>query len=191
MRDSRDNYIVGHFGALYPAIRTPDTFLGAFSEALEENPDFHDSVKVHFYGADDYTCSKSFQDLIDTLGIASMVEYHHYIDHDRVLLKMASVDLLLLLQPHCSTNYQIPAKLYEYIAVRRPLLAVAPEGSATSRLVKKYNLGTVCDPDDRASIKSAIAQALKGEIKLPDEDVVNKFSARHMAGKLVEVMNSL
>ena len=192
-RDQSPNrdFVIGHFGALYPTIRTPDAFLRAFASVMERNPSLCDSVKVHFYGAADYVNLRSFQDLIVELDIASMVDCYDYIPHDVVLEKMASADLLLLLQPHFSTNYQIPAKLYEYVAVRRPFLAIAPRDSATARLVKEYSLGLTCDPVDTAALESAISAACHKEVHVPEERIVEQFSATHMTGKLVEVIETL
>lgn len=182
---------ISHFGELYPMIRTPDAFLGALAKVLQKSPGLHDSVRIHFYGATYYTGSMSFLDLVKDLDIGSMIESHDYVPHDIVLQEMVSSDVLLLLQPHYSTNYQIPAKLYEYIAVRRPLLAVTPDGSATSRLIKEYDLGIVCDPTDAASLESAVVAAVNGELPLPNDEVVEQFSARNMTSKLVDIMNSL
>jgi hypothetical protein len=51
-------------------------------------------------------------------------------------------------------------KLYECLALRRPIVVVAPEGPAT-RLVRELDAGTVADPNDAESIRSAIATALR------------------------------
>ena len=182
---------ISHFGELYPTIRTPDAFLEAFASVLKRSPHLHDTINIEFYGSAHYLNSRSFQQLIRDLEIDRFIECHDYVPHEVVLRKMASSNVLLLLQPHYSTNYQIPAKLYEYIAVRRPMLAIAPADSATSRLITTHRLGTVCDPGDKALLESALEAALHGDLTVPDEETVEQFSARRMTGRLVEIMNTL
>lgn len=189
--ESRTYRVISHFGELYTTIRTPDSFLRALAAVVKNNFLSHEMVKVHFYGAGPYVHSKSFQELIESLDIVSMVSVYDYMPHDIVLQEMISSDILLLLQPHYSTNYQIPAKLYEYIAARRPILTVAPHGSATERLITEHNLGLVCDSEDSEALESAVIAALNEELPVPDYDVVEQFSSRHMTGKLVKIIEAM
>lgn len=186
-----EHIVFSHFGELYATIRTPDQFLHALSEVVRENPRFRDRVRVDFYGSTHYVRSGAFRDLIDRLELASLIRCFEYVPHEEVTRRMLATDVLLLLQPHRSTNYQIPAKLFEYVAIGKPMLAIAPDGSATSHLIREYGLGTVCDPTDAAFIRESIATAVNGALTVPDRAEVERFSARQMAGKLVEIIDTL
>ena len=69
-----------------------------------------------------------------------------YEPHARVLRRMASAGALLLtLSDIPGLERVVPAKLYEYLAARRPILAVAPRGEAT-KIVEACGAGRVAPP---------------------------------------------
>ena len=53
----------------------------------------------------------------------------------------------------------LAGKMYECLALRKPIVVVAPEGPAT-RLVTELGAGTVGEPHDAGSIRAAILAAL-------------------------------
>jgi len=53
----------------------------------------------------------------------------------------------------------LAGKIYECLALRKPIVVVAPEGPAT-RLVSELRAGTIADPRDAGSIRAAILGAL-------------------------------
>ena len=56
-------------------------------------------------------------------------------------------DALLIVQPH--TTVQIPGKLFEYICVGRPVMAIVPRSSPIEMILQKSELPHVClYPDD-------------------------------------------
>jgi hypothetical protein len=62
--------------------------------------------------------------------------------------------MLLLLQP--GTTTQIPSKLFDYLGMRKPILAISPRHGATWNLVTEQGLGEVAPPDDIQQIAAAI-----------------------------------
>ncbi len=53
---------------------------------------------------------------------------------------LAASDIVVNIQS--GTKTQIPSKLYDYLAIKRPILHLTPETGALGKLVKKYQLGT-------------------------------------------------
>lgn len=64
-------------------------------------------------------------------------------------------DVLLIIQPDYFT-LQIPRKLYEYMAFRKPILAITNQDGATGALIERHALGVVA-PDDAEAIEPALA----------------------------------
>ena len=64
---------------------------------------------------------------------------------------MLESDVLLLIQPNFPL--QVPRKLYEYMAARRPVLCIAEPEGATARMVREYDLGWVVQNDYHEIIK--------------------------------------
>ena len=190
-RKGRDRIIIRYVGELYETIRTPDAFLRASAELLREEPMLKEKLSIAFIGERRYFQLPVFQNLLAALELQAIVQTEGYVPHRAAIIAMQESDALLLLQPHESTRYQVPAKLYEYIAAGNPILAIAPTGSATYNIVKRYGLGTVNDPNDMAGIKQSIRDAIAGNVPMPPRAVVEEFSAARMTKKLVDIMESL
>jgi glycosyltransferase involved in cell wall biosynthesis len=70
--------------------------------------------------------------------------------------------LLLLLPDVGDRNKDVPsAKLYEYLAAGRPILALVPEDGTAASIVRETRMGIVAPPDDAAAIEAALAELVR------------------------------
>jgi len=76
------------------------------------------------------------------------VEVEPPVDHDRALAMMRGADGLLLLS---SSMASIPAKLFDYLAAGRPILAVAPAGSEVWKIGRRVPQVSLADFNDRTT----------------------------------------
>jgi glycosyltransferase involved in cell wall biosynthesis len=81
-----------------------------------------------------------------------------FMPHRTVLRIMSEWDGLCVIATDGAAS--LAGKLYECLALRRPVVVIAPEGPAT-RLVRELDAGAVANPNDVASISEAIASALR------------------------------
>ena len=79
--------------------------------------------------------------------------------HDQTLEHMAAADVLAVIQP--GTSVQVPAKLFELLLFRKPILALTGQAQ-TADIVRTFDLGVVADPDDSQVIAAAILNAANG-----------------------------
>jgi hypothetical protein len=82
----------------------------------------------------------------------------------------------------------IPSKLFEYIAAKRPIIGIFPEGEAGS-LIQETNTGRVFSTDDPLPIVNylhdAIVKKENGSLPYqPNEAVVNKYYIHAIVDKL-------
>ncbi len=71
-------------------------------------------------------------------GTGVSVVRHDYLPHSQSLSLAATADhLLLLLADEPGAERVVPAKLFEYMALQKPILAISPEGE-TSELLRRY-----------------------------------------------------
>ncbi len=73
------------------------------------------------------------------------------VSHDHAVQEMRSADSLFLAVPvgHNAESV-IPAKLFEYLAARRPILVVGPKGGECEHLVRRYKAGLAVGADAKA-----------------------------------------
>lgn len=114
--------------------------------------------------------------------------------HREALAAMAASDVLLfLLRDTPGIDDMIPARLYEYLRLGKPILALAPAGAARD-LVERHG-GTIVHPDDVAGLArefSAIAGggALPGAPD-PSDPEIRSFARDQQALALGEALLTL
>jgi hypothetical protein len=98
--------------------------------------------------------------------------------------------LLLPLNDAPNAKGILPGKMYEYMALERPILAIGPERSDCQAILKETQAGFYHEFDDVEGIRQTIA--LVFEKMKRGEPVVNventeQFSRRNLAGKIIRL----
>lgn len=95
---------------------------------------------------------------VKKFNIADIVEFIDYVPHEEAIRYMLLSDVLLVLD-RISNNpgTYIHSKLYDYIGVGKPILAILSKG-ASEELIKKYKLGKVVLWREIASLKDILSQ---------------------------------
>jgi len=126
--------------------------------------------------------------LIEQHSISDLVTQTPPMPHQKCLERLFTADVLLLVQteaPLC-----IPGKLYEYVALEKPILTLAAEGS-TADLVAQENLGPCIDPADRALLEAGLHHLLQqigsGEFQQQDRSVRDRYDGYQQMALFDEV----
>lgn len=91
-------------------------------------------------------------------GLPCRITRLDYLAHDEaVKLMRGASSLLLLLADRAGAERVVPAKLFEYMAARRPILGVVPEGECRD-LLRGCPGATVCEPRDAGAVAEALAR---------------------------------
>ena len=91
-------------------------------------------------------------------------------------------------------NAQIPAKVYEYLRARRPLLCLSDPAGDTMGLVRAAGVETLARLDDAADIAKLLRRFLTAggrEHALPDASAVLAASRRSRSEQLAALLNEL
>lgn len=127
---------------------------------------------------------------LHSLGVA--VADLPYCDHAVAIATMQSADaLLLLLSDVPGAERVAPAKVFEYLAVQRPILAILPEGEIAA-LVRDAQGGGHFLPGNIAGIAAWIERLLSGvDPTRPTAAAGARFERRALAGELATILDSL
>ena len=141
------SFRITHTGSFFAA-RDPRPFLTALGRA---DPD----VVARFVG--DFRSSD--YDWAVKNGVADRLQLIPFVSHRQALeLQRDSEALLLLLPDVGERGRDVPSgKIFEYLASRRPILAVVPPEGSAAELIREANAGVVAAPDDVDAIADAIA----------------------------------
>jgi hypothetical protein len=106
---------------------------------------------IEFLGAGESYLGVSLGELARIRGIEEAVRVRERVSRRELLAELRTADVLLLLAREQAE--QIPHKLFEYLGVRRPILAIVDEGGSSARLLKRVGghhiISSTC-PDDIA-----------------------------------------
>jgi hypothetical protein len=96
----------------------------------------------------------SVVDAASRLGVEGFVEAVPHIPREEVMARLARADVLLLVQWRSElTATEVPGKLYEYLALRKPILALgtAPEGELAG-ILARTGVGRVVNSVDECRV---------------------------------------
>ena len=130
---------LSHFGTVYGK-RDPFALLTAIEQLHQEGRIVPGMVRVRFVGRWLVTSPHS-NEVTRALENLGFVVREPQVSHEECLKQMREAHVLLALQP--ASPLQVPAKMYEYVAMGRPLLVIGGEG-ATAALVERHGLGRCC-----------------------------------------------
>lgn len=187
----RKTFTITHTGFLYGQ-RDPATFLEAVVTLLERKRLGRQTVRIVFVG--NVTLPYNLEEYLAARGLSDVVTLQEHVPHKHSLEYLQQSDVLLLLQP--GTTTQVPSKLFEYIGMRKPILAVSPRGGATYNLVRKESLGEVAHAEDPEEIAAAVERMYvkwrgEGPKDTTTEEVYQKFDVRNITGLLANVFSQV
>ena len=88
--------------------------------------------------------SRAGKKFVETAGFANAVRYHGVLPHERALVQIAPCDILLVLLYETAYSPAIvPHKLYHYLGLGKPILALGPESGEMFRILSETNTGAV------------------------------------------------
>jgi glycosyltransferase involved in cell wall biosynthesis len=177
-----------HSGIIYRSERDPTQFFAAIA-ALKKQGRI-DAQRLQVVLRASGTESNYLGDL-QRLDIADIVRLEPAIDYMAALKEMLTVDGLLILQA-ANCNAQVPAKLYEYLRARRPILALTDPAGDTARTLQKAATGLIARLDNTAEIEAALlkflAQIESDTTGVLSIDDVARYSREAKTGELSQLL---
>ena len=177
-----------HSGLLYPGERNPATFFQAVRSLAASG--FLDNHRVEFRlratGNDE-----NYKNMVRSYGIDSYVSILPRVPYVKALEEMKAADALLLFQAD-NCNAQIPAKVYEYMYCRKPILAFADPAGETGTLLRSVGVHSIAKLEEPRQIedklKDFLEQMRTGEAFVVAEDDVARFSRQSRSSELNRVL---
>ncbi len=147
----KDCFNVVYTGNFYSDYN-PLSFLKSIQGLLERNED--SNIRITFVGSGsiwlrDYLDNEES----DLKRIAPHLELKDFVDHSKLLELYEQADLLLLVLPKYM-DYCVPGKLFEYLRVEKPIMAIIPPQGEAAKIISRTQSGYVVDPDDHEKISS-------------------------------------
>jgi glycosyltransferase involved in cell wall biosynthesis len=177
--------VITHVGTAYKT-SSPQYFL----DALDSLPDqVRDSIESRFIGRITDAEQRQFESRkadVKLLGFMPQTE---------ALRSMEDTDCLLVTM---TNDISLPGKLYEYMAARKPIIALSPTGGEVDRFIQETGAGWCVDYRDRESIQRLLTRLAEEKTasgacqqRIANAETIQRFARPRLVSDYAESMVKL
>ena len=188
--DSPEKLKFIYAGSLYGGKRDPTYLFEAIRQLEDENKLDSSKISIEFYGD-----STGLEDIANRYGLLDIVHIGGKIAHDEVLKKQLNSDVLLLISwDNEKEKMFIPGKIYEYFALKKPVLSIGYNEGSLKDLIEETKVGY--HVSSLESTKEALLDIYnefveKGTVELNADMNIEDYSMENMAKKFADLLNEL
>ena len=147
-------FTLSHIGSLLEG-RNPSVLWSVLSDLIEESEAFGAAFQLNLIG----DVSSEVMDTIQGYGLEKHTHNIGYVAHKELLKYQTKTQLLLLIEENSKeTEHIIPGKLFEYMASKRPIIALGPNSSNVEAILNETNSGTYFRYDEQVALRSCLLQ---------------------------------
>lgn len=191
---TRSRFRIVYTGTLWN-LTTVEPLVEAVERLQQDSPELLEKLELVFVGR---KTPEQVACLNRLLATRCRVDIRDYCDHSTALELMSDADALcLLLSGVPGAERVAPAKLFEYLALRKPILAITPEGE-TAGIVRRYFPSNHFEPRNVAGIANWLCDQLatypgtgREDLESAPQADLTEFTRRHQAGQLAAVLNQV
>lgn len=191
-RVADEKFRIVYTGCFYDGMREPTEFLLALQILANQSPQEFQAMEVWFVG--DLEWIRDHSTWVAQLGLGAHAQFKPFVPHQESLHLLAESDLLLMIGSIKKTDTgNLPAKLFEYAATRRPILALVHEGES-AKFVRSYGMGRSANPENPQEIANVLLQMYR-EIRAgtfpsePNTEFLHQYDRRELTRQLATVLD--
>ena len=180
-----EKFSIAHIGSFTPS-RNHLVLWKALSHLVDEQEEFKSKLEIKLIGKVDYSVLQSIKDF----GLDTYLKKIEYVSHSEVI-KHQKTSKLLLLMVNNTPNAKgiVTGKVFEYMASKRPILAIGPKDGDLGEILTQTSSGIVCDYDNVENLSSTIWRIFKDDTKF--ENNISLYSRVELTEKLVNLLNEV
>jgi glycosyltransferase involved in cell wall biosynthesis len=185
-----EKFSLVHIGSLLPE-RNPVLLWKVLSEICKTNVNFAKDFQLKLIG----DVSENIMASIDTFDLHKNIESIGYVSHKEAIQYQHNAQVLLLIEmDKPETKCIIPGKLFEYMAAKRPIIALGPQGSDVYSILYKTQAGSYFTYQEEASLHQQILShyhAFKNEKLTVVTQNIEMYSRRELSKKMTSLLTNL
>jgi glycosyltransferase involved in cell wall biosynthesis len=173
-----------HVGAMSPTRDVPGLWT-RLAAMCQRDPEFRQRFRLRFVGPVDRGVLAS----VETAGLGAHVEKLGRVSHADAMREMRRARVLLLPVNDTPNSMGIlPGKVFEYLSVQRPILAVGPAQGDIARVLGSVHLRV--DRDVPEAMTGAVRALFDRTTPVVSADQ-DRYDRRHLAGDMARLLNEL
>lgn len=185
-----NGFLLHHIGVLNKH-RNPVVLWKVLADLCLNNNEFKNDLKIKLTGNVDINVFESLKQH----NLMTHVDHTIYVNHDKAIeLMRQSPVLLLLLNNFSNSDGVIPGKLFEYLAAKRPILAIGKIGANAFEILTETGGGEMFDFTDYSAIKKGVEklyQQFKANNLIAETSSLEKYSRKNGAKLYTDLLNKV
>jgi len=181
------DFTISHIGSLLTG-RNPKNLWKVLSQLAAENAVFRTDLQLEFMGV----VSKDVMDSLYRFELGPYIKMRGYGSHAEAQRRQQRSQLLLMVEIDSEeTKGIIPGKLFEYMAAKRPILALGPKDWEAGEIIRETQTGKVFDYTVHSDLKDTIIEwyaAYKKENLVSKSGNIEKYSRRALTAELAKLL---
>jgi hypothetical protein len=183
-------FSISHIGSLLSE-RNPENLWSAIAELMKENSAFAKDLVLNLTG----TISEEVIALIRSVGLGGKLHLQGYVSHEQAIALQRKSRLLLLIEiDREETQGIIPGKLFEYLMVRRPILAIGPGKWDVQQILNQTGAGECFLYSEKERLKSTILayyKKYKNEADNFTSGAIEPYHRKNLTKKLANLLKGI
>jgi glycosyltransferase involved in cell wall biosynthesis len=180
-----------HSGIVYPSERDPTHLLDALRLLAADRTIEAGRFRIRFRAP---VHDALLLDLASARGVTDLIEVLPPIDYTAALREMLCADGLLVMQAS-NCNEQVPAKIYEYLRAKHPILCLSDPAGDTDAVLRDAGVTHFARldsaPDIAKTLRAWLGEVRAGVEHLPDAEAVTGASRRGRAAQLASLLDAV
>lgn len=183
-------FTLAHIGTLNYA-RNPKVLWTVLSDLAQENSDFRRDLQILLIGKTDFTVIEDLRHL----NLADNLQKIDYLTHSEAIKKQNSSQVLLLLINNSpSAKGILTGKFFEYLAAKRPILAIGPTDGDTAKILEETKSGRIADFNDDKEMREIVLdyyEKYKNGTLSVSATSTEKYSRKELTRQLAGILDKL
>ena len=177
-----------HVGTIPPNSNC-NKFWKAISMMAEKNKEFNEKLQIQFVGDIDRSVIESLKEY-GLLGKAKIIGYK---PHSEIPAFQKSAQALLVFIPSNSKEI-LTGKIFEYLAAKRPVIAIGPAGGNLDTLLTETGAGVMLSSDSDSEIYEGLKgfwDGYKSGWSSFNPQNIEQYSRKNLTSRMAELMNNI
>jgi glycosyltransferase involved in cell wall biosynthesis len=146
-------------GKLYDE-RSIDPIAKALNRVIAEGVVSRSDLRFHVFGR----MLPADKERVKAAGLEEVIVEHDPVPYETIIRYLRGSDILVLIVGD-KMSYSVSYKFYDYLSVRRPILALVPRNSQMVEMMESIDCGQYAYADDPDSVYASIREMLLGTRK--------------------------
>ena len=187
--DSLDKkFTLSHIGSLL-SDRNPEILWSVLSELVTTNSSFANDFRLQLVGV----VSDAVLQSLSAYALDNHVENKGYVNHTEVVTIQRRSQVLLLIEiDSAETRAIIPGKLFEYMAAKRPIVAIGPKESDVDSVLQDTQSGVFFDYTQHEALKKTILDfynRYRGDSLVSNAKNIEHYHRKQLTEKLADIIH--